>query len=157
MLLPFALLAGGGNSLSQSPINYADPQLVVAGQDPWGRVELRKAADGSIEGKLPCGNTKLQLEGTRIFGKSPWGSVDLTYANDRLSGRVPWGSASLTVSDIALTGKLPWGRIELRLTGQKLEGKLPWGPVHLRLGDHYNSLTDPDVLLAIAVLLADKT
>jgi hypothetical protein len=70
---------------------------------------------------------------------------------------MPWGSANLAIDETGLRGALPWSGSDLRLEGQYLKGKLPWGFASLRLGDRFHSLTDEDVLLAIAAILSDES
>lgn len=143
--------------LHSSSTDCTNPHLVLTGQAPWGNVELKKADDGSIEGYLAWGNSKLQRNGFSIFGKSAWGCVDLIYEDGHLSGKMPWGNVQLTINDVEVKGDLPWGRCDLRLNGQVLGGNLPWGYANLHLAEKYHSLTDPDVIVAIAALLSDIT
>ena len=138
-------------------IESSSDNLVLSGQAPWGGVELKKNDDGSVEGHTAWGHAKLQQDGSRIFGSTAWGGVDLNYNNGRSSGKIPWGGVNLTIDRTRLKGSLPWGGCDLKLDGQDLDGYFPWGTAHLRLGDKYHSLTDPDVILAIAALVSDKT
>lgn len=159
LLFVMVLLSVGCENLStkQPPIDYTNPRLVLGGQAPYGRVELLIASDGSIEGRVPYGQVKLRRDGSRIFGKSPFGNVDLTYNSGRLSGQVPYGKVELNISESALTGKIPYGRVALLLNQKNLKGRLPYGSTDLYLGNRYGSLINPDVILAIAALISDKT
>ncbi len=158
LVLAIPILAGcdsQANSAAQAEFQRAP--VVISGSGPWGRVDLRATSEGVVRGSLPWGNARMSRNGNQYGGNTPWGPTNMTFVDGRLSGSAPWGPVNVVISEHSLSGSLPWGPANLTLNGKVVTGSLPWGSVKLTLGDGYNSLNDPDVVLALAALLADKT
>jgi hypothetical protein len=157
-VLAVPLLAGCDTEANRAErLELESAPIVISGSGPWGSVDLRATSSGVVKGNLPWGSSAMNRNGDRYSGSTPWGSTNLTYVDGQLSGSAPWGHISVRVTETSLRGSLPWGSANLTLNGKVITGSLPWGSVTLTLGDNYKSLNDPDVLLALAALLSDKT
>lgn len=136
---------------------FDNAPIVLSGKIPYGGVDLRTPSESAVKGQLPYGRTNVTRNGNQFAGSTPWGQTNLTFVDGVLSGKAPYGGINVRITDTTVTGRIPYGAVELTLNGKVLTGKLPYGSVTLTLGDNYTALTDPDVVLALAAILSEKT
>ncbi len=136
---------------------FDNAPAVLTGRIPYGSVNLRTPSEHAVKGQLPYGRTNVTRNGNQYAGSTPWGQTNLTFVDGVLSGKAPYGRIDVRITETSVTGRIPYGSVDLKLNGQVLTGKLPYGSVTLTLGDNYSSLTDPDVVLALAAILSEKT
>lgn len=162
MLLGAALIimvtAGCGQPEDPAAIaEFQKAPVVLSGNIPYGGADLRTTSSGVVKGKLPYGRALVNRIGNAYSGDTPFGRTNLTYVDGLLSGKAPYGGINVRISETTVTGRIPYGSVNLTLNGNQITGTLPYGRVTLTLGANYKTLNDPDVVLALAALLSDKT